>query len=139
MRKIMLILVVGLLAHTALAGNGHYTEIVLAGLTGGTSTVANVRGFVEEIYCDSPSAVTGNVVVSYQPVISTMAAVTMATNMVSSDTIWRPAYDRTDVKATALTSDQPGRYCLAGETVKFVVTESPTNLTWKLYLKTSEY
>ena len=103
--------------------------------TAGTQTVASVRMEVDAITVSvSDGTSTGAVVVSYSPLDTALASVNLATNSVTDEKTWRPRVDGTDVSGAALTSDAPGRYLLTGDTVSFVVTGSPTGVTWRCTL-----
>ena len=109
---------------------------ISASATGGTGTIENVYGYLDEVQVVvTDGASTGTVVVSYQPADSTAAAVNIATNSVSDEQLWRPRVDGTDVAAAALTGDPPSRRMLYGETISFVVSGSPTNKTWRCRVK----
>lgn len=142
MTKRILIAVAGAtLCCNALAGGltTHDVRVAL-GTNSSASATLTARGFVEEIYTDAPGAgQTGTVAVSYQPLLSSMAAVNLATNIVTADTVWRPRVDGTGIDAAALTSDPPGRYLLYGETVTVSISDaSTTGATWRVIIKTNE-
>jgi len=136
MRRLIVLMGVSLMVACALIAGPEarqITPIELGAATGGTNTLA-ISGYVEAVYVSvSDGASTGAVTVSYAPHIGGNA-VNLATNDVSDEKVWRPVVDKTSVAGTDLTSDEPARFPLAGETVSFVVTGSPTNLTWKCVL-----
>jgi len=85
----------------------------------------------------SDGASTGNVQITYAPYAGS-TAVNIATNMVTDEKVWRPVTDRTGIDGAALTSNEPGKFGLAGETVTFTVSGSPTNVTWTWVLVIDE-
>ena len=141
MRKVWIVLA-GLLVLTMSASaefRSTAIDISLAGNTAGTNTASDVWGYVEDIYVlATDGSATGKVDLAAVPADSTISAYSIATNTVSNDKLFKPRVDGTDVGGTALTNDPPGRYCLFGETVRFVVRESVTNKTWRCRIKTSD-
>lgn len=104
--------------------------------TAQTQTVENVTGYIDTIDASvSGGTVTGNVFVSYAPANGVGTAVNLATNAVIGSKTWRPAVDATDLLGSDLTSDPPRRYALSGETVRVIVTGSPTGKTWRVDVK----
>jgi len=111
-------------------------SIVLGTATGGTGTVDEVYGWIQEVQVAASDGVsTGLVTVSISPIDGTVADYNIATNTVTDEDIWLPVRDRTDINGAALTSDEPVPYFLAGDTVQFVVTGSDTGITWRCRLK----
>jgi hypothetical protein len=106
----------------------------------GTVTSTVIRGYVEEILVDVPgTSQTGTVSVTADPVISTIAAISLATNVVTADYIVRPVVSSTDGTGSALTSPAPKRPLLWGETVTFAVSAaSTTGTTWRCIVKVNE-
>ena len=110
--------------------------IAMGTATAKTQTVENVRMEIDAVTVSVSDGVsTGAVVVSYSPLDTALAAVNIATNSVTDEKTWRPRVDGTDVAGSALTSDTPGQYVLIGDTVSFVVSGSPTGVTWRCTLR----
>ena len=131
MRKLCIIIAVAGMACAALA-EPHSREIAipLGTATSSTQTLANVVGHLIEIQVSvSDNTSTGNVYLAYVPIDGVTAAVNVATNVVTASAIFRPAVDSTDILGAALTNDPPHRYALAGESLRMIVSGSPTNLT----------
>jgi len=132
---------VGLLACAAW-GEPDQVHLVIPANTGTTYSVTatGIRGYVDAIYCDVPAGGTSAVVsVSYQPGLSTMAPINLATNIVSADKVWRPRVDATDISGAALTSDGPEMYPIAGEVITFSASSiSPTGLVWRCVIVVDE-
>ena len=103
--------------------------------TYGTATFREFDGVIDEIMVDAAASVTGTVLISYQPLLSNLAAVNIATNTLTADDTFRPSFDRTAVDGAALTSDPPAPVYLSGETVTMVVTNSATGTTWNALIK----
>ena len=77
--------------------------------TNGTGTVTStaIRGYVEEILVDVPgTSQTGTVSVTANRAISTIAALSLATNVVTADYIVRPVVSATDGTGSAITLKQ---------------------------------
>ncbi len=106
----------------------------------GTVTSTAIRGYVEEILVDVPGvSQTGTVSVVATHAISTIAALSLATNVVTADYIVRPVVSATDGTGSALTSPAPSRPLLWGESVTFAVTAaSTTGTTWRCIVKVNE-
>lgn len=104
-----------------------------------TNSFSDVEGYIDEIEVYVTDGVsTGTVTITGQPAdseASTVAAYNIATNAVTDSQRWRPAVDRTDVAAADLTSDPPDRRLLIGDTIKFLVSGSPTGKVWKIRIK----
>ena len=136
MRKLLAMCAVLVLSVVAVCAEPKALEtmsIALGTNTSGSATL-DVSGHLEAVYASvSDGASTGTVAVSYAPHIGS-TAVNLATNSVTDEKVWRPAVDATDVAGAALTGDTPRRFALAGETVTFAVSGSPTGLTWKCVL-----
>ena len=142
MRRLSLLLAAGLIACAVSAPAEPEIiplKIVLGTATAGTNSSTRIEGYIEEIQVAVSDGVsTGSVIVAVQPSLSTVAAYNIATNAVSDEKRWHPARDFTDINGAAVTGDEPRRYFLAGDTVKFSVTGSPTNVTWTAYFKTND-
>lgn len=138
MRKLSIIGAAVLMAACAFAEpNLQVVDITLGALTGGTGTLSNVSGYLEDIQVlctDGASA--GSVFIAVLRPDSTVAAVNIATNTVTDELLFRPVVDGTDILGAALTSDPPRRMYLYGETLRFIVIESPTNKVWRMRVKT---
>jgi hypothetical protein len=103
-----------------------------------TVTTANVVGYVEEITVSVVGGVvTGFCEVAYLPADGVSGAVQLGTNSVTASKTYRPRVDATDAVGDALTSDPPVRYYLYGDTLRFIVSASPTNKTWRADIKLS--
>ena len=109
--------------------------IAMGAATTGTQTVENIRMEIDSVTVSvSDGSSTGAVVVTYAPLDTAMASVNIATNSVTAEKTWRPRVDGTDVAGVALTGDAPGRFLLIGDTASFVVSGSPTGVTWRCTL-----
>jgi predicted acyl esterase len=137
MKKVMALMAGLLVAGAARAEPRIYTlPVSMGAAAGNTGTLAGVRGRLVEIHASaSDGNSTGNVFIAYLPVDGKQAAINVATGAVAGVKVWRPTVDATDVAGVALTSDPPGCFYLAGETIRVIVTESPTNKTWKATIK----
>jgi len=139
MRRLTLILAAAL-ALTCAAGmaepKAESFNVAVALLTTGTNTLPEVRGYLDEVHVSvNDGASTGTVALAYVPLDGITAAVNIATNEVIASKVWRPAVDSTTVAGIANTNDPPARYGFAGETVRCIVTGSPTGKTWTVTLK----
>jgi hypothetical protein len=115
-------------------------DVAVGANTYGSTTTKEVYGYVEEIVADVPAAsMTGTVSVIANRVIDSVAALSLATNVVTADYVVHPVVSATDGTGGVLTSPAPRRPLLWGETVTVVVTNSSaTNVTWRVIVKTSE-
>jgi hypothetical protein len=140
MRRIIAALL--LVAGIASAGgfNARTIDVPVNANTYGSTTVKDVSGYVEEILVDVPgTSQTGTVSVIATRSTASIAALSLATNVVTADYIVRPVVSSTDGTGGALTSPAPRRPLLWGETVTVVVTNaSTTNVTWSVVIKTSD-
>ena len=138
MRKAIIILAVGLLAYAPISQaqpQQHNRPVILGTNTSGSATF-NLNGNIEAVYvASSDSSSTGEVAVSYTPLAGS-ASVNVATNSVADERVWRPVVDSTSVAGADLTSDPPRLFALAGETLTFAVSGSPTGLTWTCVIVT---
>jgi hypothetical protein len=139
MRKVILAMAVAVglvLAYASIAGM--VDEEVLS-VTFGTNsnlrivdTNDNPRGFIETIDIVVPANSTANYSVVYNPVVSGLDSITLAsTNNCTADTTFRPRFDGTDTSAAALDSDPPWRYAASGGAFEFAVTN--VNATGETY------
>ena len=137
-RLISVIAAAGLLACAANAGpQAHQLHVLVGTNTAGTATLG-VSGYLEAVYVVvSDGTGVASVAVSYAPHVGA-TSVNVATNGVTGEKVWRPVVDLTDVNGADLSSDEPRRYALAGETVTFAVTGSQTGKTWKCVLVIDE-
>ena len=111
-------------------------DVVLGAATSKTNTINNLRGYMDEIYVScSDGSSTGTVYLAYVPSDAITPAVNVATGAVAAAKLWRPRIDATDIAGVALTSDPPGRVMFAGESLRMIVTGSPTNKTWRATIK----
>lgn len=100
------------------------------------SASIRLSGYVDEVVLDLPAgtSVSGDVTVVSAPAYG--ATVTLATKSLTADATVRPRLDGTDNAGTALTSDPPGRYMAAEETVTATVRNAnTTGLVWRIILK----
>jgi len=135
MRKLLTLAAFAALAGAVCAAPKAYKvdAITLGTNTSGSATIV-VGGYLEAVYASvDDGASTGTVTVSYAPLIGN-ASVNLATNVVTDEKVWRPRVDVTGVDGSDLTSDDPQRFALAGETVTFAVSGSPTGKVWKCVL-----
>lgn len=126
-------------AGAAMAGQFKATELTVDIDTNGAGSVtaSNVWGYVDEILIDVPGdGQTGTVSVVANRTIGTMAALSLATNVVAGDYVVRPVVDSTDGTGGDLASDPPRRPLLYGETVTFSVSAAnTTNVQWRCIIK----
>ena len=130
------------LASAALGGQLQEIDIALGkGVTGGTGTLSQVSGYLEDIQVSvTGGGATGCVFIATLRPDSVVAAVNVGTNIVTGTKLFRPAVDFTDVLGAALTSDPPRRQYLYGETMRMIVTHSSaTGVTWRARIKTAAY
>ena len=142
MRKLILIACAVLMACACYADQNPGTRtvsIVLGAATGETNTINNLRGYMDEIHVScSDGSSTGTVALAYVPTDGITPAVDVATGSVIAAKLWRPRLDGTDVAGDDLTNDPPSRVMLAGESLRMIVTGSPTNKTWTATIKLDE-
>jgi hypothetical protein len=137
MRKLILVAGAGLAA-CAWAGSEPRVILTLGTATGSTGTVANVS-YLDEIQVSVSDGVsTGTVAVAVLTADNSVSATSIATNAVTGSKTWRPVVDATDIAGTALSSDPPRRWLLVLDTLRLIVTDSPTNVTWTLRAKLSD-
>jgi len=124
----------------ALAGGDlQHADAVLTTQTAGTGTLSNVSGYLEDIQVLVTDGVsTGVVSIALLRPDSTVGVSVICTNTVTDEKLFRPCVDFTDAGGTALTSDPPRRWFLWGETVRMIITGSPTNKTWRMRVKTAD-
>jgi len=136
-RRLIETMAVCLLACAASAGPVARTfKVTMGALANGTNTLAEVRGYIDEVHVSvSDGASTGTVALTYAPLDGVTAAISVATGATTGSKVWRPRVDGTAVAGTALTSDPPSRFMLAGETLSMTVTGSPTNVAWTATIK----
>lgn len=140
-RMAVMILAVGLLAAVAVAGpKRHDLSIAMGAATGGTNITDGVSGYVEEVFVwVSDGVSTGAVTVAVLPRSSvSVASYNIATNSVTDEKRWRPVVERTSVAGVDLTGDEPARPLLVGDGLRFIVTGSPTNVTWRCRVKVDD-
>lgn len=137
MRKLLLMACVGLAACACLAEPRSYNIPVSVGpITSGTNTLSGVFGRIVEIHAFvSDNLSTGNIAVAYVPLDVSMTAINISTGVVAASKLWRPTVDSTDVAGADLSSDAPGWFYIAGETIRLIVSDSPTNKTWRARIK----
>lgn len=137
MRKLISMACAGLLACACLAEPKIHTLSVSVGAaTEATNNLTGVFGRIVEIQAfASDNSSTGTLSVAYVPMDVSMTAINIATGAVAASKTWRPTVDSTDVAGADLTSDPPGCFYIAGETLRLIVTDSPTNKTWKTWIK----
>jgi len=137
MRKLLLTACVGLIACVCSAAPRAYTlKMVLGAATGATNTLTGLSGYIDEIHVSVSDGVsTGTVALAYMPLDGITPAVNIATGVVTAAKVWRPRIDVMDIAGADLTNDPPARVMLAGESVRMIVTGSPTNKTWTATIK----
>lgn len=139
MHKLLLTACAGLMACACFADQNPYTRtitVTMGAATGLTNTINNLRGYLDEIYVScSDGSSTGTISLAYVPLDGVTPAVNVATGVVTAAKVWRPRLDGTDIAGDDLTSDPPGRVMLAGESMRLIVTGSPTNKTWTATIK----
>jgi hypothetical protein len=137
MRVLGIMAVVVLSVATSIAQPNTLPITVATGTgTGGTNVMGGISGYINEIQVScSDGASTGTVYIAYVPKDGITAAVNIATNAVAASKIWRPVVDYTDTAGAALTSDEPGKYLIVGESLRMIVLGSPTNVTWTATIK----
>lgn len=138
MRKLFSIACAGLLACACFAEQEPTRTVscVMGAATSKTNTINNLRGYLDEIYVScSDGSSTGTVYLAYVPLDGITPAVNVATGAVAAAKVWRPSVDRTDIAGSDLTSDPPGRVMLAGESLRLIISGSPTNKTWTATVK----
>jgi hypothetical protein len=132
MRKLLISLaVIVFAASSAFAGdNEYYREIVTVTATSTNAatavvgTVDNIRGEIAEIQIDLATATTATVVVAVSPEVSTMTGETLYTGTgITSDVTLRPGVDLTDGSGSALTSDDPVRKVIIGDSITVTVSD----------------
>jgi len=143
MRKLLYIACAVLMACACYADQNPDTRTVLVttitNTTSGTNTINNLRGYVDEIQVSVSDGVsTGTVALAYVPLDGITPAVNVATGEVIAAKVWRPRLDGTDIAGAALTSDPPARVMLAGESLRMIVTGSPTSKVWTATIKLDE-
>jgi len=113
-----------------------YIDLTLGTGTGATGTMSIASGYLEDIQVLVTDGIsTGSVFIAVLRTDSTVAAVNIATNTVTDELLFRPVVDSTDILGAALTSDPPRRMYLHEETLRFIVTDSPTNKVWRMRVK----
>ena len=120
-------------------GTRTITVTTATNTTAGTNTINNLRGYLDEIHVScSDGNSTGTVYLAYVPTDGITPVVNVATGSVVAAKLWRPSVDRTDIAGVDLTNDPPSRPMLAGESLRMIVTGSPTNKTWTATIKLDE-
>ena len=145
MRKIVFTALIALVAVTLAYAKPQavIVPMALGNNTAATNTIGGdlgITGRIGEIMVScSTLTYTGNVKVAYTPADGYASDVNMATNVVVGTKTWRPRLDGTDTIGDALTSDpQDNKYLLVNENIKWIVTGSPTGVTWKITIKLDE-
>lgn len=139
MRKLLLSACAGLLACACFADQNPSTREIscaMGAASGKTNTINNLRGYLDEIYVSCSDGIsTGSVFLAYIPLDGKTPAVNVATGTVAAAKVWRPRVDTTDISGADLTSDPPARVMLAGESMRLIISGSPTNKTWTATIK----
>lgn len=140
MRKLFSLACASLLACACFADQNPDTRTVstvMGSAVSKTNTISNLRGYMDEIYVSvsDGSASTATVYLAYVPVDGITPAINVATGVVAVAKVWRPRLDGTDIAGADLTSDAPGRVMFAGESLRMIVLDSPTNKTWTATIK----
>jgi hypothetical protein len=134
MRKPLIIALALLWAVCAFAQTEQIVIPVAVGTnTGATLTVNNINGMVESVYIwctDKTSAATGVVAIA-----AAHADITIATAVVTNSQVFRPRVDTTTTAGADNTSDPPTQFILAGDSVKFTVSNSATGKVWQAVIK----
>ena len=133
MRKMLISLaVVALAASSAMAGSFEYdrTDIVTITATSTNAatavvgTFSDLRGEIAEIQIDLATATTATVVIATSPEISTMTGETLYTGTaITADATLRPLFDGTDATGSALSSDNPVRKVMCGDSITITVSD----------------
>ena len=111
-------------------------SVVLGTAASKTNTINNLRGYLDEIFIScSDNSSTGNVWLAYIPADGITPAINIATGVVTAAKAWRPRLNATDIAGVALTSDPPVRVMFAGESLRLIISGSPTNKTWTATIK----
>jgi hypothetical protein len=133
MRKLFAILCVGLMACAAWAEpRQRAIYMAMGSATNGTQTVSRIKGYLDAVYVSvSDGASTGTVSLATVPLDTGVDAITVVSGAVTNNAVFRPRVDGTDTAGAALTSDPPWRYPIAGDSLRFIVTSSPTGVTWR--------
>lgn len=137
MRKLAILVMLATLACVAVAEpTDEPIYLAMGAATAGTQTISNIRGYVDTVYVAvSDGASTGTVLIAIVPLDTNVSAINIATSSVTASKAWYPVIDRTDTAGTALTSDPPSRYSLAGDSLRMIVSGSPTGVTWRATIK----
>ena len=110
--------------------------VVMGAATSKTNTIHNLRGYMDEVYISCSGGIsTSTVHLAYVPLDGITPAANVATGVVAKAKLWRPRLDGTDIAGADLTNDPPARVMFAGESLRMIVTGSPTNLTWTATIK----
>ncbi len=137
-RKLLILAALAVFAACACYGetDSQTIQLAMGAASGATTTVTGVSGMLDAVYASaSDGTSTGTVAVAIVPADAKVSAINVATGSTVGLKVWRPSTDRTAVDGSALTSDPPGRFILVNDTVRLIVTSSPTNLTWRATLK----
>lgn len=137
MKKLLAIMAVAMIAASAYAGGqltGYYYKITTDTTNPpalATGTVPQIAGYLEEINIGVRPGVTGIVWITYQPAITSMAAVVISSNTVAGEATIRPRI------YPASTTNVPTRYALFGDTVSCTVSNTSvnSNITWHVQFK----
>ena len=133
MRKLIIMIGASLAACAVMAGPKDVPIYLAMGdATAKTQSVENVTGYIDAIYvsCESGTA-TGIVAIAIVPKDGNTTAIDVATGTAIGSKVWRPRVDGTAVAGTDLSSDPPGRFVLVGDTLRLIVSSSPTGETWR--------
>ena len=132
MRKLFLILSAGVIACVCAAEPFDVPIYIAMGdATTKTGSVSNVRGYVDTVYISTASgSSTGTVTLAIVPKDDQTTATSIATGTATGSKVWRPVVDRTAVAGTDLGSDPPGRFIAVGDTLRLIMVNSDTGITW---------
>jgi hypothetical protein len=132
MREMLIVLAVAaLVANSALAESYVFDREIITVTATATNadtavvgTITGIRGAIEEIMIDLDTATTATVVVAVSPELSTMTGYNLyAGTDITSDIISRIRVDGNDSTGSALTSDDPWRPVVAGDTITVTVSD----------------
>jgi hypothetical protein len=144
MKKIIALFIVA--AMCGLIADAKPKAYILNVPTGAKTAVTNtfggefgISGAIKEIYVAcSDLTQTADVRVAYSPLDGYAASINLATNEIVGSKSFAPCRDLTDVKGTALTSDQPISYYLTGESMSVIILNTQTGLNWRVTVKVDE-
>jgi hypothetical protein len=126
---------------TTVSAQGHAQVYTVSTGTNsaGSTTVSNMRGYVEEVVLALPAGATTALVRVGATNTIGGPMVWLATNLLTATKTFYPRFDSTDAAGVALTSDPPQRFFAWGNDLKvFVSSANPTGKVWKVNIKVSD-